>query len=51
LLDRRTFLSSSLLAGVGLAFPRTTPLGAQPRAQSTLLDRFPDLSRHFIFEY
>ena len=49
-MDRREFLRSIAVASVGSAvLPRA--LLAQGRTPQTFADRFPDLARHFIFEY
>jgi hypothetical protein len=51
--SRRAFLESSLAAGVGLALAARGSF-AQPVDRSrwsALPDRYPDLSRHFVFEY
>ena len=47
--SRREFLRSAAIAGAGLALGRVRLNGWQ--AGATLKQRFPDLSRHFIFEY
>ena len=49
-MNRREFLRSVAVASVGSAVS-TRALLAQRRASQTLADRFPDLARHFIFEY
>src|ERR687888_1764433 len=49
-MDRREFLRSIAVASMGTAVsPRA--LLARGRVPQTLADRFPDLARHFIFEY
>ena len=40
-----------MLAGAGLAVDRVDALARQLSARRTLKERFPDLGRHFIFEY
>src|SRR5262245_10490619 len=49
-LTRRAFMRSAALATAGLAARRSSAF-AQPAARSPLLDRYPDLRRHFAFEY
>jgi Glycosyl hydrolase family 99 len=51
MISRRQFLQSSMLAGAGLAVDRVDALARQLSARRTLKERFPDLGRHFIFEY
>ena len=47
--SRRAFLRTSALISLGAAVARVDLAAVQPG--STLKDRFPDLARHFIFEY
>jgi hypothetical protein len=47
--SRREFLRAAAMAGAGLAVGRARLNAWQ--TGSTLRERFPDLSRHFIFEY
>lgn len=49
--SRRAFLDASLAGAVGLTVGGVERLAGQTASSATLRDRFPDLSRHFIFEY
>jgi hypothetical protein len=49
-LSRRHFLGSSFAAAAGVALGRATP-AAQTLGPGALKARFPDLARHFVFEY
>ena len=51
LISRRLFLRSSILVGAGLAVGGANAGAWQLAARRTLSERFPDLARHFIFEY
>jgi hypothetical protein len=48
--SRRAFLDSSLAAAFGVTVGGVARAGQSPPA-TALAERFPDLSRHFIFEY
>jgi hypothetical protein len=49
--SRRAFVDSALAAGAGAAMGGVDILARQLATPRTLKSRFPDLSRHFIFEY
>jgi len=51
MMERRTFLRSSLLACAGLAANRLTVLAQRGVDPIALRVRYPDLARHFVFEY
>ena len=49
--SRRAFVDSALAAGAGVAIGGVEILAGQLATPRTLKGRFPDLSRHFMFEY
>ena len=50
-ISRRRFLGAALPAAAGLTLAGRAPFGGAAFAQSRLSRRFPDLARHFVFEY
>jgi hypothetical protein len=49
--SRRTFVGSIVAGAAGLAASPMSLLAGQSAASRTLAHRFPDLARHFVFEY
>lgn len=49
--SRRAFVASSLATGASLALRNVDLLASQQPAARRLAERFPDIARHFVFEY